>query len=333
MPWSKNNKKLRLGTRGSALALAQSSMIATQLHQHHPDLDIEQITIQTSGDKFKGDYLAEAGGKGLFAKEIEEALLKGIIDFAVHSLKDLPGILEEGLALACYPKREDARDCLLSKTGASLQALPAGSKIGTSSPRRAAQILSLRPDCKTAPIRGNIDTRLKKLQENHYDAIVLATAGLNRLNVTPAPALPPCDRQGRRLNDVFQTRLDPETFIPAVGQGVLGIETRKNETVLMELLRETLDDRDTSVAARAERSFLAAVGGDCYSPIAAHAIVMKDQIKMLCWIGSPDGKTVVRLEKIGETSNPESLGKLLAKEALAQGGREILDEIARCAKT
>ncbi|MDP2600666.1 MAG: hydroxymethylbilane synthase [Deltaproteobacteria bacterium] len=323
MLWSKNNKKLRLGTRGSALALAQSSMIATELRQHHPDLDIEQVTIQTSGDKFKGDYLAEAGGKGLFAKEIEEALLKGTIDFAVHSLKDLPGILPDALTLACYPKREDARDCLISKKNLSLSELPGGSIIGTSSPRRAAQILSLRPDCKTAPIRGNVDTRLKKLQENHYDAIILAVAGLNRLKLD----------SGFRRNDVFHTMLDPEIFIPAVGQGILGIETRKNETALIEFLRETLEDPDTAIAARAERGFLAAVGGDCYSPIAAYATVVREQIKMFCWIGAPNGKTVVRLEKTGEISNPELLGGKLAEEALDKGGREILDAIARCAKT
>ena len=305
-----------MGTRGSGLALAQSGGIAAQLRQHYPEWDIETVVIQTSGDTFKGEILAEAGGKGLFAKEIEEALLQGRIDFAVHSLKDLPGFLAEGLMLACYPTREDPRDCLISQSQVSLKELPAGSKIGTSSPRRAAQILSLRPDCETAPIRGNVDTRLKKLERGDYDAIVLAAAGLNRLGF----GMP------KGASSIY---LDSAVFIPAVGQGVLGIETRNDEPELTALLNKALGDPDTAIAARAERSFLAAVGGDCTSPIAAHAAVAAGEIRMSCWMGSPDGKRFVRLDRRAGLLQPEFFGESIAKEALAQGGREILDAIVR----
>ena len=307
-------EKLKLGTRGSALALAQTEWVIEKFRRRHPKIAIEKKVIQTSGDTFKGELLAEGGGKGLFVKEIEEALLKGEIDFAVHSLKDLPGILPNDLALACFPKREDARDCLISKKKETLKTIAGGARIGTSSPRRTSQILSLRSDLKTMPIRGNIDTRLKKLEVGEYDAIFLAMAGLNRLALPPHPS-------------IFYNRLEPEEFIPAVGQGVLGIETRAKDGVVIRALQEALEDPHTAVAAKAERIFLAAVGGDCYSPIAAHAQVKGNQLQMVCWIGSTDGKRFIRLQETGDLLKPEMFGETLAKKALSSGGQIILNEI------
>ena len=322
MPSQNFPKILKLGTRGSALALVQAGHIKAALQKKYPNLDIEITIIQTSGDRFQGARLADAGGKGLFVKEIEEALLDGRIDFAVHSLKDLPGILPDDLTLACFPKREDPRDCFVSFNYSSLEDLPKGAKVGTSSPRREAQLLALRPDLVVEPIRGNVETRLKKVEEGFYDATILANAGLKRLQKENIP----------------RALLEPDSFVPAVGQGILGIEIRKSAgdpatPLLAKLLTEALDDSPTSAAARAERLFLKEMGGDCYTPLAGHATVVGNtvagkEMKMIGWLGMPDGKTFIRAEKIGSTDNPEALGHQLAEAILSQGGKKILHAIA-----
>lgn len=296
-------KKLRVGSRGSALALAQTQSIVTQIQKQKPGLLIEVVTIQTSGDKFRGERLAQAGGKGLFVKELEEALLSQNIDLAVHSLKDMPGLLPDGLTLAPFPKREDPRDCFISLDYDSFEKLPPRAIVGSSSPRRQAQIYALRPDLKVKPIRGNVDTRLKKLKDGEYDALILAAAGLNRLQRT----------------DVNPQYFSPDFFVPAVGQGILGIEIKKGRLELAQFLNATLGDSVTTLQARAERAFLETFGGDCYTPLGAHAIVEREELKMIGWWGRPDGKKTIRREKTYPSDQPEHLGRELAKE--------ILDEI------
>lgn len=297
-------KVLKIGTRGSALALAQTQQVIAQLKNLHPELIIQIVTIKTSGDQFKGKLLAEAGGKGLFVKEIEEALLKGEIDLAIHSLKDLPGQLPKDLTLACFPKREDPRDCFLSPKYKKFEDLPAGAVIGTGSIRRRLQILAKRPDLKCEPIRGNVDTRLRKLGDENYDALILAAAGLKRL----------------QRETVICEYFEPEFFIPAVGQGILAIEIHKSNEVLADFLKQALADEPTAVAARAERIFLQTIGGDCFTPMGGYATVAKQSVRLLGWLASPDGTKQVRRNQSGPIDNPEKLGQELA------GG--ILDAIA-----
>lgn len=305
-------EKLRVGTRGSPLALAQVSSVQKKIQEKFPKVKFEIKIIQTSGDRFAGERLAEAGGKGLFAKEIEDALIGGQIDFAVHSLKDLPGILPDTLMLAAFPLREDPRDVLVSDKFSSLESLPRGTKVATSSPRREAQLKALRPDLCVKPMRGNIDTRLKKMADGNCDAMILAAAGLHRL----------------QKREVIRQYFETDFFLPAIGQGVLGIEARRLDFEWCQKLRQALEDADTAVAARAERSFLQGVGGDCYSPVAAHAWVKNHRLHMMGWVGSPDGSETVRMEKTGGMDNPEVLGQELAMELLQKGGRKILDAIA-----
>lgn len=296
----KSPRSLKIGTRGSALALAQSDEIISRIKTKHPEIAIQPVIIKTSGDIYKGKRLADVGGKGLFVKEIEEALLKNEIDFAVHSLKDLPGFLPEGLTLACFPKREDPRDCFLSLKFKNFDQLPKGALIGTGSPRRTAQILSLRPDLKVEPIRGNVDTRLQKLKEGNCDALILAAAGLHRL----------------QREDRIAQYFDSDRLIPAVGQGILGIEVRKGDQDLIPWLKEILDDPETAIAAKAERAFLAKIGGDCYTPMAGYAWIENEKLKMIGWLSLPDRTKAVRREKEGSPEFPENLGKSLAEEIL-----------------
>lgn len=289
----KSPKVLKLGTRGSSLALAQARQIAEPLQ------NIEIVTIQTSGDRYKGRRLAEAGGKGLFVKEIEEALLAKKIDLAVHSLKDLPAFLAPGLEFVCYPKREDPRDCFVSFKYKRLNDLPKGAVVGTGSPRRMVQLMNKRPDLKVEPIRGNVDTRLRKLKEGHYDALILASAGLHRL----------------QKREVICEYFEPDFFLPAIGQGILAVETRKEDEALAERLK-ILEDSETATVAKAERAFLKTIGGDCYTPMSAFARITDGKIKLTGWLSSPDGSKQVRREKEGGRNQAGLLGKSLAEEIL-----------------
>ncbi|MDO8526175.1 MAG: hydroxymethylbilane synthase [Deltaproteobacteria bacterium] len=300
MSYSPVSKIWKLGTRGSPLALTQSRGVALSLQQRDPNLKIEEVIIETSGDRYTGDRLADAGGKALFVKEIEEALLTKKVDFAVHSLKDVPGILPQGLMLAAFPPREDARDAFLSVRYASFDALPRGARLGTSSPRREMQIRAMRPDLVILPVRGNIDTRLKKIENGEYDALVLAAAGLHRLN----------------KKNVIRNYFDPDVLIPAVGQGVLGIETRVDEKELISFLKTHLEERVSSLTARAERMFLEKMGGDCYTPLAGYARLQGETLHLVGWMATPDGQRNVRLEKSGPSTHPEELGAVLAGEVL-----------------
>jgi hydroxymethylbilane synthase len=292
---------LVIASRGSQLALWQARWVAAQLSAAGHACRIE--IVKTTGDKITDVPLAKVGTKGLFTKEIEEALLDGRADLAVHSLKDLPTELPEGLVLAAVPQREDPRDAVVGKT---LAELPLGARVGTSSLRRAAQLRQLRPDLQVESVRGNLDTRLRKLDEGQYDAILLAAAGLKRLG------------WGDRIAEI----LAPEQMCPAVGQGALAIETRAGfEMVAM------LDHADTHTAVVAERAVLAALGGGCQVPIGAYATVSEGRVHVLAIVAAPDGTQVIRAEAEGEAAQAAEIGARLAADLLQRGAREILEAV------
>ncbi len=304
---------LTIATRGSRLALWQAEHIKSCLQAIAPELEIRLNVIKTKGDIILDVPLAKVGGKGLFVKEIEEALLNGEADLAVHSMKDVPMELPQGLLLGCVPPRENPTDCLLSCQYGSVAALPQNACVGTSSLRRQAQLLAQRPDLRIESLRGNVDTRLRKLREGVYDAIVLASAGLNRLELTA-----PCMHS-----------LDPQVFLPAVGQGALGIECREDDYDLFALLAQ-LEDTPTRVCVEAERGFLAGLDGGCQVPIAGHARLLDDDT--LCLEGlvaEVDGSRILRAQKQGHTSQARQWGLELASEILDQGGRAILEKLYR----
>jgi hydroxymethylbilane synthase len=300
-------KQLKIGTRGSLLATTQSSWVKKQIEQHHPDCTVELVTIVTKGDKILDVPLAKVGGKGLFVKELEEALLSGAVDLAVHSMKDVPSELPEPLHLGIIPSREDPRDAFIANEYKSLTELPHGSKVGTSSLRRRAQLAALRPDLVIEDLRGNLDTRLRKLDEKQYDAIILAAAGLNRLGLS------------RRAAGYFSSN----EMLPAVGQGALGIELRRDDHELMEGLK-FLNHDETSIAVRAERAFLFRLEGGCQVPIGAYCQVDGDRLELTGLIASIKGDNIIKNSQSGTWAAAESLGTELADELLAQGGREIL---------
>jgi hydroxymethylbilane synthase len=301
---------LRIGTRGSALALWQAGWVKTRLEELWPGLRVELVPIRTSGDKIQDVSLATLGGKGLFVKEIEEALLAGTVDLAVHSVKDLPGDFPEGLTLSAVPEREDARDVLITTHGESLTELPAGTRVGTSSLRRQALLLYLHPGLCIAMLRGNVDTRLRKQREGSVDATVLAAAGLKRLGLTPA----------------HSHVLDEQVFLPAIGQGALGIETRVNDEGVLSLVTP-LNHAASAIAVSVERAFLRRMGGSCRTPLAAKGTVKDDRIHLTALIASPDGKKLIRGEQEGPHTAVEYIGISLAERLLAQGGQEILEEL------
>lgn len=304
---------LTIATRGSRLALWQAEHIKSCLQAIAPELEIRLNVIKTKGDIILDVPLAKVGGKGLFVKEIEEALLNGEADLAVHSMKDVPMELPQGLLLGCVPPRENPTDCLLSCQYDSVAALPQNACVGTSSLRRQAQLLAQRPDLRIESLRGNVDTRLRKLRDGVYDAIVLASAGLNRLELTA-----PCMHS-----------LDPQVFLPAVGQGALGIECREDDYDLFALLAQ-LEDTPTRVCVEAERGFLAGLEGGCQVPIAGHARLLDDDT--LCLEGlvaEVDGSRILRAQKQGHTSQARQWGLELASEILDQGGRAILEKLYR----
>ena len=327
-----NKRKIIIATRGSKLALWQAEWVKAQLEKNNPDLEVELKKIKTTGDKILDVPLAQVGGKGLFVKEIEDALLKKKADLAVHSMKDVPTDLPEGLHLAAICKREDPRDALITaisdqqsaisrkKRIKSFKDLPKGALIGTSSLRRICQLLNKRPDLKITHLRGNLDTRLRKLDEGQFDGIILAAAGLKRLGWQ------------KRITESLSASIS----IPAIGQGAVGIECRVDDVFINKLLKK-LDHRTTSVCVRAERAFLKKLEGGCQVPIAAYArIISQKSIKDLKiktqnstlvingLVGSLDGKTLIKGSKKGRPADAESLGNKLAEILLSKGAGEIL---------
>lgn len=299
-----------LGTRASKLAVQQSEWVQRQLYALAPDVTVTLQKIQTSGDKILDVPLAQIGGKGLFVKEIEEALLSGEIDLAVHSMKDVPTELPEGLAILCVPPREDPRDALISRDGRSFMDLPRGARIGTSSLRRQSQLLHARPDLTIAMLRGNLDTRIKKLRGGQFDAIVLAAAGLRRLDWA---------------HEITEY-LSPQISLPAIGQGALGIEGRKDDLFMRSLL-SGLDHAESKTAVLAERALLHRLQGGCQVPIAAYATVAGKIVRLEGLVSSVDGKELFRDVAEGTIEEPESIGIQLAERLLAHGGDRILQAI------
>jgi hydroxymethylbilane synthase len=295
---------IRIGTRGSQLALAQSRWVQTWIAEHL-GLDVELVTIKTTGDRFVDRPLSSMGGKGVFVKEIEEALLAGRIDCAVHSMKDVPSEVAAGLIIAAMPPREDARDVLIGAGGDGLLQLPRGARLGTSSLRRTALVRAQRNDIRLHDLRGNVDTRLRKLDCGEVDALLLAAAGLRRLGI---------ERPDARF-------MDPQDFIPAIGQGALAIESRRDA---FASLLAPLDHVPTRIAVTAERAFLLRAAGSCRTPLAAHATVEGNVVDVQALIASPDGSQVVRGSRKGRSSAAAALGADLAAELLGRGGAEIL---------
>lgn len=302
--------KLKIGTRQSLLALWQSNHIAACLRRQYPECEIELKKIVTKGDKILDVPLAQIGGKGLFTKEIEEELLSGEIDLAVHSLKDMPTVLPEGLCLTAITTRANVGDAFVSNKYASFAELPLGAVVGTSSLRRKAQLLAARPDLNIRDLRGNVDTRLRKLDEGLYDAIILAAAGLERLGHA----------------DRIQSLIPSGVCLPAVGQGALAIECRAGDKETRAML-DFLNDLPTCQATSAERAFLGLVEGGCQVPIGVHADVEGDKIRVEAIIAALDGSTVLRDTITGSAGDAVSLGQELGRKMLANGGQEILAAI------
>jgi hydroxymethylbilane synthase len=301
---------LVLGTRGSKLAVHQSEWVQARIRELAPHLSVTLRRIQTSGDKILDVPLAKIGGKGLFVKEIEEALLSGEIDLAVHSMKDVPTELPPGLDLLCIPAREDPRDALISRDGTPFKDLRHGARVGTSSLRRQSQLLQVRPDLSISMLRGNLDTRLKKLREGQFDAIVLAAAGLRRLGWE------------REITEY----LSPEISLPAIGQGALGIEGRRDDAFVRDLLRG-LEHAPTRTMVMAERALLHRLQGGCQVPIAAHATLTGSEVVLEGLVASVDGKEIIRDLVRGAADDPETLGVQLAERLLARGADRILHAI------
>ena len=307
---SQQRSTLIIGTRGSQLALWQAEWVKSQLTQLNPELHVDLKRIQTSGDKIQDVPLAKVGGKGLFVKEIEEALLRKEIDLAVHSMKDVPAELPEGLTIICVPEREDPRDALLTRDGKHLDALPLGARVGTSSLRRQSQLLHVRPDLHIEMLRGNVDTRLRKLQENHFDAIVLAASGLKRLG------------WAAHISECLPVNIS----LPAIGQGALGLEGRDDDGFVRDLVAK-LEHQPTRACVTAERALLKRLEGGCQVPIAGHAVLDGNSLTLDGLVASIDGKRYVRYDLPGSISEAESIGIKLAEELLARGAEPILQEI------
>jgi hydroxymethylbilane synthase len=301
--------RVRVATRASELALAQARLVAKQL-EAFLGVSVELVPLSTSGDRIQAISLAKVGGKGLFVKEIEEALLDGRADLAVHSAKDLPAELHPDLELVAFPERADPRDALVArKSGATLDALPRAARIGTGSVRRAAQLHLARPDLVVVPLRGNVPTRLRKLESEDLDAVVLACAGLDRLG----------------LAERIHERIAPERMLPAVGQGALAIEGRRGDPVAREAA--ALGHAETAVRVAAERACLTRLGADCFVPLAAFAESVGDEVKLRALLASTDGGRVIRAEGASAAAAAARLGQRVAEALLADGGRELLAEL------
>ncbi|XXM72283.1 hydroxymethylbilane synthase [Lysinibacillus sphaericus] len=303
-------RKIIVGSRRSKLALTQTNWVIDQLKAIDPSYDFEVKEIVTKGDQILDVTLSKVGGKGLFVKEIEQAMLDKEIDMAVHSMKDMPAVLPEGLTIGCIPEREDHRDAFISKNHVALKDLPSGAVVGTSSLRRGAQILSVRPDLEIKWIRGNIDTRLSKLKNEDYDAIILAAAGLSRMGWT---------------SDVVTEFLDPDLCLPAVGQGALSIECREDDKELMDLLERFSDD-ETTKTVTAERAFLHKMEGGCQVPIAGYA-ELKDsgEVALTGLVASPDGHTIYKEYMIG--TDPQTVGEKVAESLTELGAKALIDSV------
>ena len=301
-------RKIRIGTRASRLALWQAEFVAAELKKFFPALEVELVKVSTTGDKILDAPLAKIGGKGLFTKELEAQLARGAIDLAVHSLKDVPTELPKDFQIAAITKRAQPFDAFVSNNFQTFASLPENSVVGTSSLRRAAQILSLRPDLQVKNLRGNVETRLKKLDAGDFDAIILAAAGLERLGYS--------SRIAELLTEI----------IPAAGQGALAIETRADDEKIFPYVRK-LNDYETCAAIEVEREFLTEVGGSCQIPVGVFATLDDKQIKVRAIISSVDGKKFVREVEVAPLENIYGLGKKLAARLLKNGGREILKNL------
>ena len=302
--------KIVIGSRGSQLALWQANWVKSELERINGNVEVSIQIIKTSGDKIQDVPLAKIGGKGLFVKEIEEALLAHEIDIAVHSMKDVPMKLPRELQIAVVTERESPLDALISKNGEKIADLPEGATVGTSSLRRSSQLLRYRPDLKIEMLRGNLDTRLKKLDEGQYDAIILAAAGLNRLGWA----------------DRITEEISREILLPAMGQGALGIETRINDVDVQKFICD-LDHEATHWAVDAERAFVDILDGGCQVPIGAYATVDGREITVRGLVAGLDGKTIYQLDKIGSVYDADKLGRELGNELLKMGAAEILKEV------
>jgi hydroxymethylbilane synthase len=302
-------KSLTIGTRGSPLALWQAEWVRARLRERYPGSDISLMKIKTTGDRILDVPLARVGGKGLFVKEIEEAMLRGEIDIAVHSMKDVPSDFPSGLGLACITEREDPRDALLSR-GIRFNELPRGARIGTSALRRQAQLRAVRPDLEMVMIRGNVETRIGKMETEKLDAVILAAAGLKRLGFAD------------RISEYLPIGIS----LPAIGQGALGIECRLGDSDVAEMI-SFLNDPSTERCVAAERAFLRRCEGGCQVPIAANAELEGGELRLTAFIGSVDGGKSVKGSVTGPAGRYDALGTELADRLLADGGREILDEV------
>ena len=300
-------KTLKIATRQSPLALWQAEHIRARLEAMHADLTVELVTFVTQGDKILDTPLAKIGGKGLFVKELEAALMDGRADLAVHAMKDVPMALPEGLSLAVICEREDPLDAFVSNHYASFADLPQGAKVGTSSLRRKCQILKARPDLEIIDLRGNVGTRLSKLDDGKYDAIILASAGLKRLGLA------------ERIRHTIQ----PAVSLPAVGQGALGLECRSQDQAVLDLILPLMH-AETNMCVRAERAFNAYLEGGCQVPIAGYATLQNGQLQIEGRVGSVDGQTILKAVQYGAPEQAEMLGEELAKALLAQGAGELL---------
>lgn len=296
-----------VGTRASRLALCQTELVVQSLRASHPDLEFQVRQVRTEGDRRTKAPLSRIGGQGIFVKELEAALLTGEIDLAVHSLKDVPTGLAHGLTLAALPQRGNPRDALVSRDGATLATLIQGGRIGTGSARRAVQLRSLRPDLRSVDIRGNVDTRVRKVEEGEVDAVVLAAAGLERLELLG------------RAAEIFS----PDMMVPAVGQGTLAVEAREDDPELLALV-SAIDHRETRLASEAERAFLARLGGGCRLPFAALAMVEGDAVRVCGFVSDAKGGSTFSDEVTGD-ADAESVGVQLAERLLEQGAEELVE--------
>ncbi|MCS3903234.1 hydroxymethylbilane synthase [Methylohalomonas lacus] len=310
------DQHLRIATRKSPLALWQANHVADQLRRQHPGLKVSLLEMTTAGDRFLDGPLSAAGGKGLFIKELEQSLIDGRADMAVHSMKDVTIDLPDGLAISVLLRREDPRDALVAPPGTTLAGLPAGARVGTSSLRRQSQLRGLRPDIEVTDLRGNVGTRLAKLDRGEYDAIMLAAAGVKRLE----------------LSDRVSEYIAADTMLPAVGQGVIGVETRRNDPVVTSLI-ESLNDPGAEICLAAERAISRRLYGGCMLPIAGHAVLDADQIHVQGLVARVDGSEILRASHSGPAADAEPVGLAVADDLLAQGAdrilAELVDDVAR----
>ncbi len=301
---------LKIGTRGSRLAVAQSQWVREKIEKEHPHIQVELVRIKTTGDKITDSPLSKIGGKGLFVKEIEDALIENRVDVAVHSMKDVPAELPGPLTIATFPERGDPHDALVSRDGQPLDRLPRRSRVGTGSLRRKAQLLHLRPDLEPVPLRGNVDTRLFKMESGEVQAVILATAGLKRLG----------------LASRITQRISSRELLPAIGQGALGLEVRRDDKATMDLLR-FLNHRPTEIIVRAERAFLRELEGGCQVPIAALGQLNGDRLHLEGLVADLDGTRLFKDKVTGHSHDPEATGIMLARRLLDAGAGEILRDI------